>query len=380
MHVANEKFFRRENDTDVPPIYKGHISFTKRKTIVSSVQDIKALDFFQVSCFFVPFNNNGVSPNVYYCSREKMNNTHLIEQLSKADDSDQLMPLPGIWISADNLAKAFYFTILADLGQTDSGPNILDNAELLAHSTKDYKAIRDRTPIWGDNLRVNTTEGWKLREALLDGAEEIVESGKQFSSYELLGGESGESEPAESVQKCGNCCYQTVKGVPVVYFKAPFTPETEAMILRALIALSVPSSVFVSHAKTQDPIKPWESGRVTLLGDAAHSMTPYLGKGASSAIIGAMSLAKALKSEPKQGQGDSLKAQVSIYEGAKLNHGFEAARQSMTTQRFTFNTGDTPWKCWLRKLALKAWDWWMSHPPAIKEDFPVNYSEMKKGV
>jgi 2-polyprenyl-6-methoxyphenol hydroxylase-like FAD-dependent oxidoreductase len=50
-------------------------------------------------------------------------------------------------------------------------------------------------------------------------------------------------------------------------------------------------------------------------------MTPYLGKGASSAIIDAMSLAKALKSEPKQGQGDSLKAQLSIYEEVKLKHG-----------------------------------------------------------
>ncbi|KAF5594608.1 uncharacterized protein FSUBG_9374 [Fusarium subglutinans] len=159
MHVANEKFFRGENDTDVPPIYKGHISFTKRKAVVSSVQDIKALYFFQVSCFFVPFSNNGVSPNVYYCSREKMKNTHLIEKLSKADDSDQLMPLPDIWISADNLAKSFFFTILADLGQTDFGPNILDNIELLTHSTKEYEVIRNRTPIWGDNLRVNTTEG-----------------------------------------------------------------------------------------------------------------------------------------------------------------------------------------------------------------------------
>ncbi|KAF5670936.1 hypothetical protein FDENT_11106 [Fusarium denticulatum] len=159
MHVANEKFFRGENDTDVPPIYKDHISFTKRKTVVPSVQDIKALDFFQVSCFFVPSSNNGVAPNVYYCSRDKMNNTHLIEQLSKVDDSDQLMPLPGTWISADNLAKAFYFTILADLEQADSGPNILDNVELLTHSTKGYEAIRNRTPIWGDNLRVNTTKG-----------------------------------------------------------------------------------------------------------------------------------------------------------------------------------------------------------------------------
>lgn len=88
-----------------------------------------------------------------------MNNTHLIEQLSKADGSDQLMPLPGIWISADNMAKEFYFTILADLGQKDSGPNILDNVELLAHSTKGYEPIRNRTPIWDNNLRVNTTEG-----------------------------------------------------------------------------------------------------------------------------------------------------------------------------------------------------------------------------
>ncbi|KAF5535783.1 hypothetical protein FNAPI_11964 [Fusarium napiforme] len=137
MHVANERMTQTS------------LQFT-RGTFPSRKE---------INCFFVPFSNNGVSPNVYYCSREKMNNTHMIEQLSKADDSDQLMPLPGIWISADNLAKAFYLTILADLGQTDSGPNILDNAELLAHSTKEYEAIRDRTPIWGDNLRVNTTEG-----------------------------------------------------------------------------------------------------------------------------------------------------------------------------------------------------------------------------
>ncbi|KAF5625331.1 monooxygenase FAD-binding protein [Fusarium tjaetaba] len=325
---------------------------------------------------------------------------------------------------------------------------------------------------------------WKLREALMHGAEDIVEFGKQFSSYEQLGGESGdvkvkvhfadgdeiECDVLVGADGAGSKVrklllpnsQRSASGLTVVYFKAPFTPETEAMIpwksgcvamtprrsmvvayykdrqrpygpydlekidpadsflmfglgcytnefenqskhpdemtpeelkdeclaraknwnplLRALIALSVPSSVFVSHVKTQDPIKPWESGRVTLLGDAAHSMTPYLGKGASSAIIDAMSLAKALKSEPKQGQGDFLKAQLSIYEEEMLKHGFEASRQSMVAQKFTFNAGDTPWKCWWRNLALKAWDWWMSHPPAMEEDFPVSYSEMKKGV
>ncbi|KAF5669063.1 FAD NAD(P)-binding domain-containing protein [Fusarium denticulatum] len=323
---------------------------------------------------------------------------------------------------------------------------------------------------------------WKLREALLHGAEDIVKFGKEFSSYEQLDGESGdvkvrfadgdeiECDILVGADGAGSKVrklllpnsQRSASGLTVVYFKAPFTPETEAMIpwksgcvaitprrsmvvayykdrqrpygpydlenidpahsflmfglgcytnefvnrskhpdkmtpeelkdeclaraknwnplLRALIALSVPSSVFLSHVKTQDPIEPWESGRVTLLGDAAHSMTPYLGKGASSAIIDAMSLAKALKSEPKPGQGDFLKAQLSIYEEAMLKHGFEAARQSMTAQKFTFNAGDTPWKCWWRNLALKAWDWWMSHPPAINEDFPVSYSEMKKYV
>lgn len=41
-------------------------------------------------------------------------------------------------------------------------------------------------------------------------------------------------------------------------------------LLRELIMLCVPSSVYVSHVKTQDPIEPWETGTVTLLGDAAH--------------------------------------------------------------------------------------------------------------
>ncbi|KAF4944296.1 hypothetical protein FGADI_12780 [Fusarium gaditjirri] len=133
-------------------------------------------------------------------------------------------------------------------------------------------------------------------------------------------------------------------------------------LLRALISLSVPSSVFMSHVKTQDPIKPWESGRVTLLGDAAHSMTLYLGKGASSAIMDAMSLGRVLKSEPRDGRSGFPTGQLSAYEKEMLKDGFRAATHSMTAQRFLFNAGDTPWKFWWRNLVLKAWDWWMMHP------------------
>ncbi|KAI1375799.1 hypothetical protein F4677DRAFT_101364 [Hypoxylon crocopeplum] len=323
---------------------------------------------------------------------------------------------------------------------------------------------------------------WKLREALLHDADSFVKFGKVFSSYEgqkdkkgsvkvhFADGEEIECDLLIGADGAGSKVrkqllpnsHRTASGLTVIYFKAPFTPETEAMIpwmsgciamtprrsmvvayfkdrekpygpydlkninpadsflmfglgcytnefanqkkhpdemtpeelkdeclarakdwnplLRALIALSVPSSVFVSHVKTQDPIEPWETGRVTLLGDAAHSMTPYLGKGASSAIIDAMSLAKALNSESKPGQENSLTARLLAYEKDMLKHGFEAARQSMMAQKFSFNAGDTPWKSWCRNLALKAVDWWISHPPKVVEDFPVSYSEGKKDV
>ncbi|KAI2631942.1 hypothetical protein GGR54DRAFT_7315 [Hypoxylon sp. NC1633] len=323
-----------------------------------------------------------------------------------------------------------------------------------------------------------STSRWKLREALLHDTDDLVKFGKAFSSYEELGGEKGgvrarfadgdeiECDLLVGADGAGSKVrkqllpnsHRTPSGITVIYFKAPFTPETEAMIpwksgcvaitprrsmvvayykdlqkpygpydlqkidpgdsflmlglgcytnefvnqskhpdemtpeelkdeciararnwsplLRALIALAVPSSVFVSHVKTQDPIQPWETGRVTILGDAAHSMSPYLGKGASSAMRDAMELAEALK----QGEEQSLTARLATYEKEMLKAGFEAARQSMMVQSFSFNSGDTSWKSWWRNLALKALDWWIPHPPEVTEDFPVSYSEKKKDV
>ncbi len=48
----------------------------------------------------------------------------------------------------------------------------------------------------------------------------------------------------------------------------------------------------------RDPIPRWTEGRVTILGDAAHPMLPYLGQGACQAIEDGAVLATALQAEP----------------------------------------------------------------------------------
>jgi salicylate hydroxylase len=62
----------------------------------------------------------------------------------------------------------------------------------------------------------------------------------------------------------------------------------------------------------RDPIPRWTRGRVTLLGDAAHPMLPYLGQGACQAIEDGCVLAAALAAEP-----DDPVAALALYERAR---------------------------------------------------------------
>ena len=52
----------------------------------------------------------------------------------------------------------------------------------------------------------------------------------------------------------------------------------------------------------RDPIPRWTQGRITVLGDAAHPMLPYLGQGACQAIEDGAVLATAFAAEPDDPQ------------------------------------------------------------------------------
>ena len=57
------------------------------------------------------------------------------------------------------------------------------------------------------------------------------------------------------------------------------------------------SAIYRREIVDRDPIKKWGSGRVTLLGDAAHAMTPNLGQGACQAIEDGVALTRCLAAD-----------------------------------------------------------------------------------
>jgi 2-polyprenyl-6-methoxyphenol hydroxylase-like FAD-dependent oxidoreductase/NAD(P)-dependent dehydrogenase (short-subunit alcohol dehydrogenase family) len=74
---------------------------------------------------------------------------------------------------------------------------------------------------------------------------------------------------------------------------AGFTDE-----VRHAIAVTPASRVFMLNTRDRDPLPHWGTGRVTLLGDAAHPMLTSLGQGASAAFEDAAVLTRCLSRDP----------------------------------------------------------------------------------
>ena len=101
--------------------------------------------------------------------------------------------------------------------------------------------------------------------------------------------------------------------------------------LRQLIERADPSTITSFEAKSAEPITPWKTGVVTLLGDAVHNMTPFRGMGANMALRDAAALREALVSIAQGWQEPA--AALSTYEREMIEQGFTAVDASLAEMR-----------------------------------------------
>jgi 2-polyprenyl-6-methoxyphenol hydroxylase-like FAD-dependent oxidoreductase len=94
-----------------------------------------------------------------------------------------------------------------------------------------------------------------------------------------------------------------------------------------MIRMTDPSSIGVITIRTSVPVEPWPSGRITLIGDAIHSMTPYRGIGGNVALRDASLLGRKVAAAHR-GEMPLLRA-IHEYESAMLDYGFRAVRNSL---------------------------------------------------
>lgn len=101
--------------------------------------------------------------------------------------------------------------------------------------------------------------------------------------------------------------------------------------LRELIGGSDLATVNAVRVRSATPVAPWPTGRVTLLGDAIHNMTPMAGIGANTALRDADLLRRQLVSVAN-GEVELLPA-LHEYEEQMRDYGFAAVKRSLRNAR-----------------------------------------------
>jgi salicylate hydroxylase len=123
-----------------------------------------------------------------------------------------------------------------------------------------------------------------------------------------------------------------------------------ARTFRDLVGLADPTTISCLPIRTSVPVAPWHTGRITLLGDAIHSMTPYRGIGANVAIKDAARLKHTLVAA-HNGERDIVEA-IHDYEAGMLDYGFRAVRNSLKAMHQTVT--DSRPSLMLSRLTLRA--------------------------
>ena len=113
----------------------------------------------------------------------------------------------------------------------------------------------------------------------------------------------------------------------------------------ALIAATEAPAILRNDIYDRDPVDRWGEGRVTLLGDAAHPMTPNLGQGGCQAIEDALLLARCLA------EGGVVDASLRRYESLRIPRTRFIVNASRRIGR-AFQM-ESPILCRLRDLAIR---------------------------
>jgi len=115
--------------------------------------------------------------------------------------------------------------------------------------------------------------------------------------------------------------------------------------IEALLDATPESAILRNDIYDRDPLSRWSEGRVTLLGDAAHPMTPNLGQGACQAIEDAVVLASCLANSPDIPTG------LRDYETQRIPRTSQVVLASRRIGDFA--QWENPLACGLRDLALR---------------------------
>jgi 2-polyprenyl-6-methoxyphenol hydroxylase-like FAD-dependent oxidoreductase len=120
--------------------------------------------------------------------------------------------------------------------------------------------------------------------------------------------------------------------------------------IRQILDAVDPASVYRDEARWMATALPaYHVGRVALLGDAAHPMTPDLGQGGAQAIEDAVVLAKLLGGGG--GEGEDLVQELAAYTAARLPRTMNMVKRSK--QMATFHHASTPLGMAVRNQALR---------------------------
>ncbi|MCC0075221.1 MAG: FAD-dependent monooxygenase [Rhodobacter sp.] len=112
---------------------------------------------------------------------------------------------------------------------------------------------------------------------------------------------------------------------------ADFHPHARAL-------LDACDSVTRSALHVREPMAAWSKGRITILGDAAHPMVPFMAQGACMAIEDAVVLARALDSVDPAG----VPAALERYQAARIPRTAEVQRSSLANE-WLKSQGNADW-------------------------------------